>query len=68
MAARKSSPSVEEWLMTPFFEKQWWDGFRQEWRVGDSEPPARGWSAHHGGRNQLYLDMSAGWVRKNIDR
>ena len=36
--------------------------------LGDSVPPAGGWSAHNGGRNQVYLDMHASWVRKNIDR
>lgn len=66
--ARKSSPSEEEWLMTPFFEKPWWNGFKDQWAVGGSMPPAGGWSAHNGGRNQLYLDMHANWVRKNIDR
>jgi prepilin-type N-terminal cleavage/methylation domain-containing protein len=65
--ARKSSLSDEEWLMTPFFEKQWWAGFKDQWSVGASAPPLGGWSAHHRGRNQLYLDMHAGWVRKNID-
>ena len=67
-AARKSSVSDEEWLMTPFFEKQWWPGFKDQWSHGPSEPPPGGWSAHNGGRNQIYLDMHAGWVRKNIDR
>ena len=66
--ARKSSVSDEEWLMSPFFEKPWWAGFKDQWRVGDSEPPAGGWSAHHRGRNQLYLDQHASWVRRNIDR
>jgi prepilin-type N-terminal cleavage/methylation domain-containing protein len=66
--ARKSSVSDEEWLMSPFFEKPWWAGFKNQWSVGASVPPAGGWSAHNGGRNQLYLDMRAGWVRKNIDR
>jgi len=66
--ARKSRPSDEEWLMSPFFEKQWWNGFKDQWAVGGSMPPAGGWSAHNGGRNQVYLDMHANWVRKNIDR
>jgi hypothetical protein len=66
-ALRGSSVSDEEWLMSPFFEKTWWAGFRDQWSVGASEPPPGGWSAHHGGRNQLYLDLHAGWVRKNID-
>jgi type II secretory pathway pseudopilin PulG len=65
---RGTSVSVEEWLMSPFFEKGWWAGFRSAWAWGDSEPPPGGWSAHNGGRNQLYLDMHADWVRKNIDR
>jgi hypothetical protein len=66
--ARNASLSDEEWLMSPFFEKPWWAGFKDQWSVGSSVPPAGGWSAHNGGRNQLYLDMHAGWVRKNIDR
>jgi len=66
--ARRSSLTDEEWLMTPFFEKQWWAGFKEQWSLGSSAPPPGGWSAHNGGRNQLYLDMHAGWVRKNIDR
>ncbi len=68
MAARGTSPSEDEWLMSPFFEKPWWASFKVQWSVGASEPPPGGWSAHNGGRNQLYLDMRAGWVRKNIDR
>ncbi len=67
-AARKSSVSDEEWLMSPFFEKPWWAGFKDQWSIGASVPPPGGWSAHHGGRNQLYLDFHAGWVRKNIDQ
>lgn len=66
--ARNVSLSDDEWLMSPFFEKPWWAGFKDQWRVGPSEPPPGGWSAHNRGRNQLYLDMHAGWVRKNIDR
>jgi len=66
--ARKASVSDEEWLMSPFFEKPWWAGFKDQWSVGESVPPPGGWSAHNGGRNQVYLDMHAGWVRKNIDR
>jgi len=65
---RESSTSEEEWLMSPFFEKPWWPDFHAAWAVGDSVPPAKGWSAHNGGRNQLYLDLHAAWVRKNIDR
>jgi prepilin-type N-terminal cleavage/methylation domain-containing protein len=66
--ARKASVSDEEWLMSPFFEKPWWAGFKDQWSVGASVPPSGGWSAHNGGRNQVYLDMHAGRVRKNIDR
>jgi len=65
---RGTSVSEEEWLMSPFFEKPWWPDFHAAWTVGDSVPPAKGWSAHNGGRNQLYLDLHAAWVRKNIDR
>ncbi len=65
---RGTSVSEEEWLMSPFFEKPWWPDFHATWTVGDSVPPSRGWSAHNGGRNQLYLDMHAAWVRKDIDR
>jgi len=67
-SARNLSPSEDEWLMSPFFEKPWWAGFKEQWRVGATVPPSGGWSAHNGGRNQVYLDMRAGWVRKNIDR
>jgi prepilin-type N-terminal cleavage/methylation domain-containing protein len=66
--ARGSSLSDEEWLMSPFFEKPWWAGFKDQWSLGSSVPPSGGWSAHNGGRNQVYLDMHAGWVRRNIDR
>jgi prepilin-type N-terminal cleavage/methylation domain-containing protein len=65
---RGTSTSDEEWLMSPFFEKAWWPGFKESWTVGASVPPARGWSPHNGGRNQLYLDMHANWVRRDIDR
>jgi prepilin-type N-terminal cleavage/methylation domain-containing protein/prepilin-type processing-associated H-X9-DG protein len=65
---RGTSVSDEEWLMSPFFEKPWWPEFHGEWTVGNSVPPARGWSAHNGGRNQLYLDLHAAWVRRDIDR
>lgn len=65
---RGTSVSEEEWLMSPFFEKGWWAGFHPVWSVGQSVPPPRGWSAHRGGRNQLYLDLHAAWVRKDIDR
>ena len=65
--ARKSSVSTEEWLMSPFFERPWLP-FAAEWAVGDSAPPAEGWSAHNGGRNELYLDGHVAWVRKDIAR
>jgi prepilin-type processing-associated H-X9-DG protein len=65
---RGTSVSEEEWLMSPFFEKPWWPDFHAAWTVGDSVPPAKGWSAHNGGRNQLYLDLHAAWVRRDIDR
>jgi prepilin-type N-terminal cleavage/methylation domain-containing protein/prepilin-type processing-associated H-X9-DG protein len=65
---RGTSVSDEEWLMTPFFEKSWWAGFKADWSHSGSEPPAKGWSAHNGGRNQLYLDLHAGWVRRDIER
>lgn len=64
--ARGTSVSDEEWLMTPFFERNWWSYARSLWRVGGSEPPSTGWSAHHGGRNQLYLDMHAKWMKRDI--
>lgn len=66
-AARRSSVSAEEWLMSPFFERSWWAGYHGAWARNGSEPSQKGWSAHNGGRNQLYLDMHADWVRKDID-
>ncbi len=65
---RGQSVSVEEWLFCPFFEKGWGPGFGHLWAVDGNAPPPGGWSGHNGGRNQIYLDMSAGWVRKDIDR
>ena len=65
--ARKSSISQEEWLMSPFFERPW-HPYGSEWTIGSSAPPPGGWSAHNGGRNELYLDGHAGWVRKDIAR
>jgi len=65
---RGASVSVEEWLMCPFFEKGWWTDFSSQWTVGSSTPPRGGWSGHNGRRNQIYLDMSASWVRKDIER
>jgi prepilin-type N-terminal cleavage/methylation domain-containing protein/prepilin-type processing-associated H-X9-DG protein len=63
---RGTSTVSEEWLMSPFFERSWWPNFHELWSVGDSVPPADGWSAHDGGRNQLYLDFHADWVRRDI--
>ncbi|MGA1235994.1 MAG: type II secretion system protein [Limisphaerales bacterium] len=63
---RNSSPSEEEWLMSPFFERGWWQNHREDWRIQQSEPPPTGWSAHNRGRNQLYLDMRAQWIKKDI--
>lgn len=65
---RGASVSNEEWLMCAFFERGWWEGFSAQWTVNGSVPPRGGWSGHNGGRNQIYLDMSAGWVRRDIDR
>ncbi|MSU63645.1 MAG: type II secretion system protein [Pedosphaera sp.] len=65
---RGTSVAVEEWLMTPFFERGWWKDYSAQWAVGESVPPSTGWSAHMGGRNQLYLDFHADWVRKDIAR
>ncbi|HOX01470.1 MAG TPA: type II secretion system protein [Candidatus Paceibacterota bacterium] len=65
---RGASVSSEEWLMSPFFEKPWWPNFHEAWKVGENVPPPQGWSAHNGGRNQLYLDLHAAWVRRDIDR
>jgi prepilin-type N-terminal cleavage/methylation domain-containing protein len=64
--ARGTSVSEEEWLMTPFFERNWWTYAAPIWTVDGSVPPADGWSAHTGGRNQLYLDMHVKWVKKDI--
>jgi len=66
-AKRRCTSTVsEEWLMSPFFERSWWSGFHEQWTVGDSVPPEDGWSAHDGGRNQLYLDFHADWIRRDI--
>lgn len=65
---RGTSVSDEEWLMTPFFERGWWSGFKDDWSYADSVPPVKGWSAHNGGRNQLYLDLHASWIRRDIER
>lgn len=66
-SVRASSVSDEEWLISPFFEKGWWAGYRTSWSWAASEPPAKGWSAHNGGRNQLFLDMHADWAKRDID-
>jgi prepilin-type N-terminal cleavage/methylation domain-containing protein len=66
--SRGSSVSDEEWLMSPFFERGWWSGFKADWSLAGSEPPALGWSAHRGGRNQLYLDSHAAWMKRDIAR
>jgi hypothetical protein len=52
--------------MSPFFERGWWANYHQVWQIDDSTPPPTGWSAHNRGRNQLYLDMRAQWVKKDI--
>ncbi len=65
---RGSSVSDEEWMMSPFFERSWWPAYKGDWSVPGSEPPATGWSAHRGGRNQLYLDSHAGWIKRDIAR
>jgi hypothetical protein len=67
-ARRGSSVATEEWLMSPFFERSWWPDYHAPWSVGDSTPPPEGWSAHNRGRNELFLDFHAGWVRKDIAR
>lgn len=61
-----TSVSTEEWLMSPFFERSWWAFAAPLWAVGGSMPPQNGWSAHTGGRNQIYLDLHARWVKKDI--
>jgi prepilin-type N-terminal cleavage/methylation domain-containing protein/prepilin-type processing-associated H-X9-DG protein len=65
---RGTSLSEEEWLMSPFFERSWWNGFRGAWTREGSSPPETGWSAHRGGRNQLFLDSHAAWVKRDIAR
>lgn len=64
---RGASVSTEEWLMCPFYEKSWWPDFHKDWSAGESIPPVKGWSGHKGGRNQIYLDMRADWVKRDID-
>lgn len=64
--AKGLSVSEQEWLMTPFYEAGWWNYSHSLWAVGGSEPPVGGWSAHVGGRNQIYFDMHAKWIKKDI--
>jgi prepilin-type N-terminal cleavage/methylation domain-containing protein len=64
--AKGLSVSEQEWLMTPFYEAGWWSYSHALWSVGGSEPPVGGWSAHVGGRNQIYFDMHAKWIKKDI--
>jgi len=64
--AKGLSVSEQEWLITPFFEAGWWSYSHTLWNVGGSEPPAKGWSAHVGGRNQIYFDMHAKWTKRDI--
>lgn len=64
--AKGTTVSEQEWLMTPFYEAGWWSYSRTLWSVGGSEPPEKGWSAHTGGRNQIYFDMHAKWIKKDI--
>lgn len=64
--AKGTSISEQEWLMTPFFEANWWSYAYSGWTVGGSVPPEDGWSAHVGGRNQLYFDSHVKWIRKDI--
>jgi len=65
---RGTSPTAEEWLMSPFFDSAWWPDYHEAWRVENSTPTPGGWSAHDRGRNQLYLDMHAGWIRREFHR
>jgi hypothetical protein len=62
---RGTSVSQEEWLMSPFFDREWHSDFAEQWSVGESKPPPTGWTAHMGGRNQLYLDLHADWIRRD---
>lgn len=64
--AKDISISDQEWLISPFFERSWWNYAAPLWQVGSSVPPSSGWSAHAGGRNQIYLDMRAKWMRRDI--
>lgn len=64
--AKGTSVSDQEWLMSPFFEAGWWSYSHALWNVNGDEPPQDGWSAHTGGRNQVYFDMHAKWIKKDI--
>jgi len=64
--AKGTNVSTQEWLMTPFFEAGWWNYAHTLWNVGGSEPPQNGWSAHVGGRNEIYFDMHAKWIKKDV--
>lgn len=64
--AKGTTVSEQEWLLSPFFEYTWWTYASPLWTVSGSVPPQKGWSAHNGGRNQIYFDMHAKWVKKNI--
>lgn len=64
--ARGTSVSDEEWLMSPFFERTWWDFAHALWAFGGSEPSRDGFSPWTGGRTQLYFDLHAKWVKKDI--
>ncbi|MBX3118417.1 MAG: prepilin-type N-terminal cleavage/methylation domain-containing protein [Fimbriimonadaceae bacterium] len=64
--AKNVGVSEQEWLMTPFYETGWWSYSHTLWAVGGSEPPQKGWSAHNGGRNQVFFDMHAKWIKKDI--
>lgn len=66
VAAKNTSVSEQEWLMTPFYEAGWWDFSSTLWTVGGDVPPKVGWSSHKGGRNQIYFDMHAKWIKKDI--
>lgn len=64
--AKNTTVSEQEWLMTPFFEASWWNYAHTLWDVNGSQPPQTGWSAHTNGRNQIYFDMHAKWIKKDI--
>ena len=61
-----STVAEQEWLISPFFEAGWHAYAAPLWSVGGSTPPVEGWSAHTGGRNQLYFDMHAKWSKRDI--